>query len=128
VRHEAFTCNEGAPCAGREAMPQTEFPFTLPTGYVDEEGNVHADGVMRSAASPDEILPVKDHRVQDNPSYLSVIVLSRVIIRLGTLDFLTPKIIESLPKDDFEFLQELYWRVNNLQAGADGGGASALSG
>ena len=75
---------------------QTEFPFTLPRGYVDAEGNLHREGVMRLATAYDEIAPMKDPRVQANPGYLVIILLSRVITRLGTLEQINPKVIERL--------------------------------
>ncbi len=77
-------------------MLQTEYPFTLPLGYVDAEGNLHKEGVMRLATAFDEIAPLKDPRVQSNPGYLLVILLSRVITRLGTLEHINPKVIEGL--------------------------------
>jgi hypothetical protein len=91
---------------------QTEFPFTLPRGYVDGDGNLHREGVMRLATAADEILPLKDPRVQGNPAYLVVIVLSRVITRLGSLVDVNPKVIEGLFAADLAFLQELYNRIN----------------
>jgi len=78
-------------------MPETtEFPFTLPHGYRDAEGNLHRDGVMRMSTAYDEIAPLKDARVQANPGYLIVILLSRVITRLGAVEFINPKLIEGL--------------------------------
>jgi len=91
---------------------QTEFEFTLPKGYVDGEGNLHKHGVMRLATAADEILPQKDPRVQQNPAYLVVILLSRVINRLGELSNVTPKTIEGLFSADLAFLQEFYERIN----------------
>lgn len=91
---------------------QTEFEFTLPIGYVDEDGNLHKKGVMRLATAADEILPMKDPRVQANPAYLSVIVLSRVITRLGTLEVINTKVIENLFAADFAYLQDFYTRIN----------------
>lgn len=96
---------------------QTEFEFALPKGYVDEKGTLHRDGTMRLATAADEILPMKDPRVQQNPAYLSVILLSRVIIRMGSLNMITPKVIEGLFAGDFAYLQEMYNRIN--QNGAD---------
>lgn len=93
-------------------MLQTEFPFTLPRGYLDAEGNLHRDGVMRLATAYDEIAPMKDPRVQSNPGYLVIILLSRVITRLGTLDQLNPKMIEGLFAADLAYLQDLYRRIN----------------
>jgi hypothetical protein len=91
---------------------QTEFPFNLPRGYVDSEGNLHRDGVMRLATAYDEIAPMKDPRVQANPGYLVIILLSRVITRLGSLQHINPKVIESLFSADLAFLQDFYRRVN----------------
>lgn len=93
-------------------MLQTEFPFTLPLGYVDGEGNLHREGVMRMATAYDEIAPMKDHRVQSNPGYLVIILLARVIIRLGELEYINPKVIEGLFSADLAFLQDLYQRIN----------------
>ena len=91
---------------------QTEFPFTLPRGYVDAEGNLHKEGVMRLATAYDEIAPMKDPRVQANPGYLVIILFSRVITKLGTLDHMNPKVIESLFSADLAFLQDFYRRIN----------------
>ena len=93
-------------------MLQNEFPFTLPKGYVDGEGTLHHEGTMRLATAFDEIAPLKDPRVQSNPAYLLVILLSRVITRLGTLEQINPKVIEGLYAADLAFLQDLYRRVN----------------
>ena len=93
-------------------MLQTEFPFTLPRGYVDGEGNVHKEGSMRLATAYDEIAPLKDPRVQANPGYLVLILLSRVITRLGSLENLNPKVMEGLFSADLAYLQDLYRRIN----------------
>jgi len=91
---------------------QTEYEFTLPKGFIDEEGNLHQKGVMRLATAADEILPQKDPRVQSNPAYLTMILLSRVIIKLGLLNDVNPRVIEGLFLEDLNYLQELYQRVN----------------
>ncbi|MCZ7398862.1 MAG: phage tail assembly protein [Candidatus Methanoperedens sp.] len=91
---------------------QTEHDFTLPMGYVDEAGTLHRDGKMRLATAADEILPMKDPRVQNNPAYLTVILLSRVVTSLGSLKMVNPRIIEGLFAGDFAYLQEMYTRIN----------------
>lgn len=91
---------------------QTEIEFTLPKGYMDKEGALHRDGVMRLATGADEILPMKDPRVQQNPAYLPVIVLSRVVTRLGQLTDVSPKIIEGLYASDLSYLQGMYDQLN----------------
>ena len=101
-------------------MFRTEHEFTLPMGYIDENGTMHREGVMRLATAADEILPLKDPRVQKNPAYLIVILLSRVITRLGSVAQVTPKSIESLFATDLAFLQGLYNEINHPdQAGTD---------
>lgn len=91
---------------------QTEFQFTLPKGYVDKDGNLHREGVMRLATAKDEIAPLQDYRVQANRAYLVIILLSRVITKLGTLRMITPNIIEELFSSDLAYLQEFYRKIN----------------
>jgi hypothetical protein len=91
---------------------RTEFAFQLPRGYVDDSGTVHRDGAMRIATARDEIMPLRDPRVRDNEAYLTVLLLSRVVSRLGTLSEVTPGVIEGLFASDLAFLQDLYRRVN----------------
>lgn len=91
---------------------QTEFPFTLPRGYVDSEGAVHREGTMRLATAYDEVAPLKDPRVQSNPGYLVLILLSRVVTRLGDVPHINPKMMEGLFSADLAFLQEFYRRIN----------------
>ena len=91
---------------------QTEYPFTLPKGYVDAEGKLHRNGVMRLATAKDEIIPLQDYRVQSNRAYLVIILLSRVIVKLGDLKFIDTDIVENLFSTDLAYLQEFYRRVN----------------
>lgn len=95
-------------------MFQTEFEFKLPCGFLDEGGTLHRDGVMRRATAADEILPLKDPRVQSNEAYVIVILLSRVVTRLGALPAINPKVVEGLFATDLAFLQALYDRINQL--------------
>lgn len=93
-------------------MIQTEYEFTLPKGYIDDSGTLHRHGCMRLATAADEILPMREPRVQQNPSYLTIILLSRVITKLGHLQAVDTKIIEKLFTVDLAFLQDLYQRIN----------------
>lgn len=93
-------------------MLQTEHDFELPKGYVDADGNVHRTGTMRLARAIDEIVPLKDVRVEKNPAYLIIILLSRVVVRLGSVKEVTPKVIENLFTDDLLFLHDTYRRIN----------------
>ncbi|HUG48093.1 MAG TPA: hypothetical protein VMP67_06735 [Candidatus Limnocylindria bacterium] len=95
-----------------EAGLRTEFGFVLPRGYVDAAGNVHREGVMRLATAKDELVPQRDPRVRENEAYLTVLLLSRVITRLGTLQEVHPGIVENMFASDLAFLQDLYRRVN----------------
>jgi hypothetical protein len=94
------------------ATQQTEFPFTLPLGLADPDGIVHRDGAMRLATAFDEVEPLKDPRVRANPGYLVIILLARVITRLGTVDHINTKAIENLYAADLAYLQDFYLRVN----------------
>lgn len=92
----------------------TEYEFTLPDGYVDKDGTLQRKGVMRLATAADEILPMKDPRVQQNPSYLTIAILSRVVTRLGTIRNIDTDLIENLFARDLAFLNDMYERINGL--------------
>ena len=91
---------------------QTEFHFTLPRGYVDDAGTVHREGTMRLATARDEIYPQTDFRVRENPAYLTVLLLTRTVTRLGSLHEVDTFTIENLFASDLAFLQDLYRRIN----------------
>ncbi len=103
------------PSSEAESKPEpliTEFTFVLPRGYVDASGTVHRDGVMRLATARDELIPLRDDRVRENSAYLTVVLLARVITRLGTITDVHAGIVENLFAADLAFLQDLYRRVN----------------
>jgi len=91
---------------------RTEFPFVLPRGYVDSNGAVYKTGVMRLATAKDEIAPLQDYRVQGNRAYLVIILLSRVIVKLGELRTIDTDTIENLFSADLAYLQEFYRKIN----------------
>ncbi|APB32742.1 hypothetical protein GlitD10_0431 [Gloeomargarita lithophora Alchichica-D10] len=95
-------------------MFPTEFAFHLPKGYLDGEGRLHQDGVMRLARALDEIVPLRDPRVKANPAYATVIILSRVIVHLGELPEINPAVIEGLFAADLDYLQKFYRQINGL--------------
>ena len=100
----------------RIASPfRTEIEFQLPKGYVDTSGVLHQRGVMRLATAADEILPLRDPRVQANPAYLTIIILARVITRLGSLPIIDTQLIESLFASDLEHLRRLYEEINSAE-------------
>ena len=90
------------------SMFRTEHEFTLPLGYLDAEGGLHRRGTMRLATAADEIQPLRDPRVQQNPAYLTVILLSRVITSLEGVEPVTPQVVEGLFAADLAHLQDLY--------------------
>jgi len=91
---------------------KTEIDFTLPKGFIDETGVLHKRGVMRLATAADEILPLRDPRVQANPAYLTIIVLARVVTRLGSVAHIDTQLIEGLFACDIEYLRRLYEEIN----------------
>jgi len=91
---------------------RTEYAFTLPKGYVDAAGGVHREGTMRLATARDEIEPLRDTEVRRNEAYLTVLLLSRVVTRIGGLEDVTPEVVEGLYAADFDHLQRLYERIN----------------
>lgn len=99
---------------------KTQYTFRLPRGFVDEDGNVHRDGVMRLATARDEILPLQDYRVQSNRAYLVIVLLSRVVSKLGDHNHITVDMIENLFSTDLAYLQEFYRKINE-----EGGDAQA---
>ena len=97
-------------------MPiQTEFQFTLPKGYIDENGNLHKEGIMRLVAAADEITPLRDPKIQQNYTYITALTLSKVIIKLGKLPSITPRVIESLYSSDITYLQSFYNKINGKE-------------
>jgi hypothetical protein len=92
---------------------RTQYAFTLPRGYVDASGAVHREGVMRLATARDELEPLREPAVRENEAYLTVLLLSRVIIRIGEETAITPELVEGLYAADFDHLQRLYERINS---------------
>ena len=96
-------------------MLQTDFEFTLPKGYLDGDGNLHRIGVMRLAKAVDEIIPLRDPRVKSNPAYATVIILARVITKLGAIEEVSPAVIEGMFACDLNFLHKFYRQINELE-------------
>lgn len=92
---------------------RTEYPFVLPKGFLDGDGNLHREGTMRLATARDELEPLADPKVKgpDDP-HLTVIVLSRVITGLGTLTRLSPRDVEGMFAADLAHLQDVYSVIN----------------
>ena len=100
------------PAPGRQPVLRTEVGFVLPRGYLDDDGVLHREGSMRLATARDELLPLYDGRVRERPEWLTVVLLARVITRLGDIDNVTDWMIEHLFASDLAFLQDLYRRIN----------------
>ncbi len=95
-------------------MLQTEYEFTLPCGFVDDDGTLHRDGVMRLSTALDEVEAAQDARGRANEAYQSILLLARVVTRLGDLSPVETHVIERLFSADFVYLQELFVRVNGV--------------
>jgi hypothetical protein len=109
---EAYPAAYTEPPAPTSEGMLTLYPFVLPRGYVDENGRVHRDGVMRLATARDEIVTQNDPRVHQNPAYLTVLLLARTVTRLGSAQSVDTLLIENLFASDLAFLQDLYRRIN----------------
>lgn len=94
---------------------RTEYDFTLPRGYIGSEGTICREGRMRLATALDEIEAMRDPKVKNNPDYLSVALLSRVVVKIEGLAEITPQVIEGLFTADFSFLQKMYETVNGTE-------------
>jgi hypothetical protein len=98
--------------AAAEEFLQTSFDFVLPRGYVDQNGTIHREGTMRLATARDELLPLLDPKVRQNEAFLSLVLLARVVTRLGSLPAIDDQVIGGLWATDLAFLQDLYRRIN----------------
>ena len=96
-------------------MFKTEYEFTLPKGFVDKDGNLHKKGTMRLATAKDEIAPLQDHRVRTNQAYMIIVLLSRVITKLGDLKAVDSRTIEGLFSADLDYLQRFYQKINDAE-------------
>ncbi len=94
-------------------MLQTEFAFILPCGYIDAQGNMHRQGVMRRATALDEIEALGHPRARANEAYTTILLISRVVLRLGSLSQVGPSEIEALFSTDFAYLQNLFLEINS---------------
>lgn len=94
---------------------ETIYDFTLPKGYMDQGGNLHKKGKMRLATAGDEISATRDPRVISNPSYLTIVVLAKVVTSLEGVEMVTPALIEQLFTADLAFLQDMYQRINDIE-------------
>lgn len=92
---------------------KTRYEFTLPRGYVDRDGGLHREGVMRLATARDELEPLRDPTISgpDDPR-LTIVVLARVVEKLGTLVMVTAHEIEGLFAADLAYLQDFYGVIN----------------
>lgn len=102
----------GSGRAPERATMRTEFDFELPRGYVDRDGVVHRQGTMRLATARDELLPLYDERVQENAAFTTVVLLGRVITRLGSVPAINAQVVENMFASDVAFLQDFYRRIN----------------
>jgi hypothetical protein len=91
---------------------QSEVAFTLPYGFTDDAGNLHREGVMRLATTLDEVSLYNDPRSGQNQAYFGIILIARVLVRLGGFSPVPVALIERLYAADFAFLEDLYLQLN----------------
>ena len=96
------------------ALFPTEFNFSLPKGLIDQQGQLHQQGRMRLATAKDELTLLQDRRIQANPAYGSLVMLSQVITQLGDLDAVSPEQLEHLFRPDILYLKAFYERIHDL--------------
>lgn len=84
-------------------------------GYQDGNGVLHREGRMRLATAGDELSAMRDPKVKADENYMSVMVLSKVVTALGTLEEITPETIEGLFIGDLEYLQNMYETINKVE-------------
>lgn len=94
---------------------ETVYDFTLPKGYLDSAGILHRKGKMRLATAGDEISATRDPRVLSNPSYLTIVILGKVVTELEGVEMVTANLIERLFTADLAFLQDMYQRINDIE-------------
>ena len=94
---------------------ETVYDFTLPKGYIDANGEIHKNGKMRLATAGDEISATRDPRLLSNPSYLTIVILSRVVTELEGVQTISATLIERLFTADLAFLQDMYQRINDIE-------------
>lgn len=93
---------------------RTEYPFVLPRGFVDEQGQCHRQGTLRLATAKDELTAQSEPLVAQNPAYLSIYLIMRTVTELGDLPVVDRFVVEHMFASDLAFLQDLYRRVNQL--------------
>lgn len=93
----------------------TVYDFELPRGYLDSAGEEHRRGKMRLATAGDEIDATRDPRVLGNPSYLTIVLLAKVIVEIEGMETVVPNLIERFFTADLAFLQDMYQRINDIE-------------
>ncbi len=93
-------------------MKPITFNFTLPKGLIDANGQLQQQGIMRRVTGNDELLIQSDRRLQENPNYGTLILLSQVITQLGSWKTIAPSDLESLFLVDLTELQTLFNHLN----------------
>ena len=84
---------------------RTEFTYTLPKGYVDKEGTLQREVVLREITGADQEAMLTP-QLRQNPAKMLTALLARIIVRLGTLDKsrVDTRVAADLTKRDRDFL------------------------
>jgi hypothetical protein len=93
---------------------RTEFPFVLPKGLIDKDNTRQkTKGTMRLIKVKDLLQIHQDARVKETEAYFYIVLLARVITKLGNEKMVNTKIIESLCPEDFAFLVDFLNEINH---------------
>lgn len=123
-----MTENTSTEASSKQDDQATEFEFTLPHGINDAQGDLHRVGIMRLVSAYEEIEPLVDLRVQKDPAYLNILLLSGTVTRIGSITDVGSETIEQLSASDLAYLQAFYEKINAFDGLPDGHGASPAEG
>ena len=96
---------------------RTEYTYTLPKGYVDKDGNLHREVVIREITGADQESMLSP-QLRQNPAKMLSALLARVIVRLGTLEKsrIDTGVTAAMVKSDRDFL---IMKLKEIDTGPD---------
>ena len=100
-----------------EEIVKTEYTFELPKGYVDKDGTLHREVVLREITGADQEAMLNPS-LRNNPAKMLTALLARVIIRIGTLEKkkIDTSVTAGMFKSDRDFLIS---KLKEIDSGPD---------